>query len=753
MFVLAVVTTQVHCSAPDEVAGRADQSEPAAESTASGPRNLLLVTFDTTRADRLGCSGWHQAGTPHLDQLASQGARFVNAQAVAPITLPSHASVMTGLYPRRHGARTNGLYSLADEHRTLAEILRDNGYQTGAVIGAFVLDARFGLAQGFATYDDELSGRQGDPLLFAERSAAEVTDRARRMLPKLAGGPFFLWVHYFDPHSAYSPPAPFAERFESDPYQGEIAYADHELGRLLDGLARSGVEARTVVSVIGDHGEALHEHGEPTHGFLLHDETLRVPWLLKSPGQVQPGLEVARLVSQVDVLPTILRLLDIEPPAEIDGVDALPPASAASRTVFAETYHGLAENGWAPLFAALTESFKLIEGPQPELYDVVADPAEIHNRLEPGSEAALRLRRQLQRHFGAELEQQQLPVPNRSVSAAELENLEALGYRLADPPQPTGDRPDPKRMLSLMAKVDQAVFSRSPQERDQAVIEELEAVVLAHPRFVPAHRYLGLLKMQHGDPAGAEAALETALALHPDSADLRLALARSRARQGRLGEAVTDLTTSTARFPDHAESHLALSRYLHQNGDLEAAEHHIRRAFDLQPDLEGCADTLQRILRANGHGDALFAVLHAALERKPASTEIRRAIAMVLMASKRVDAAEKVLRDGLALAPNNTAAAANLAELLVSRANATRSSADEALLLLQRAGATTSRDAGVLLILSQVYGAQGRVDDAISTCEQAVDLAERTAQHFTARRSREYLNRLYQARQQMAGPS
>ncbi|MBZ0270102.1 sulfatase, partial [bacterium] len=277
--------------------------------------NVLLVTIDTLRSDRLGFEGWTAADTPVLDRLAAGGVVFRTALATAPVTLPSHASILTGLYPPRHGALDNGIYSLPEGVPTLATILKDAGYATSASIGAYVLHRQYGLARGFDVYDDRFRHPSADAA--RERRGAHVVDRAIRWLRERDhDAPFFLWAHLYDPHAPYSPPAEYAGF--ADPYDGEIAYVDACIGALLDALREEGSLARTLVVVTADHGEAFGDGGERTHGLLLRESTLRVPWILRAKGALPGGREIADVVSGADVAPTVLALLGLPVPAGLD---------------------------------------------------------------------------------------------------------------------------------------------------------------------------------------------------------------------------------------------------------------------------------------------------------------------------------------------------------------------------------------------------------------------------------------------------
>src|SRR5712692_7602395 len=298
------------------------RGERAAGTPATRP-NVLLVTIDTLRADHLGCYGHGGAATPTIDALAARGVRFVTAIAHVPLTGPSHASILTGRTPLGHGFRDNGGYVIPAEAKTAAEDFRQAGYRTAAFVSGFPLDRRFGFDRGFDAYDDHLpKGNDPRRTPYVERLADATTDAALRWLgsPVPAGAPasFFLWVHYYDPHAPYEPPAALADRFRAAPYDGEIAFVDAQLARLLRGLEEKGALARTVVLVTADHGEALGEHGEDTHGLFVYDATLRVPWIMAGPGL--PSGRVAGVVARgIDVLPTLLDYAGLPMPAEIEG--------------------------------------------------------------------------------------------------------------------------------------------------------------------------------------------------------------------------------------------------------------------------------------------------------------------------------------------------------------------------------------------------------------------------------------------------
>lgn len=376
------------------------------------PWNVLLVTFDTTRADRIGCYGNARIETPTLDRLAAEGVRFARAMSAVPITAPSHSTILTGRYPIAHGVRDNGLFVLGDEQLTLAEILRGQGYATAAAVGAFPVTARFGLNQGFTFFDDHLTGIfedylgkraiPKDRLFFDERRAAQVNEAVLPWLDEHAGGPFFVWVHYFDPHQPFEPAPPYDQLYADDLYDGEIAYADSRLGFLLEHLESLGVLERTLVVMTADHGEGRGEHNEETHAVLAYNSTLHVPLILRPPAGAAPaGTVVEQRVGTVDVVPTVLDLLGVRPPETLQGRSLVPfwqdGAPPAAEPRYAENLSPRMTHSWGELRVLFDGRLKYIHGPRPELYDLEADPGERHDLSAERPAEARRMRETLRR--------------------------------------------------------------------------------------------------------------------------------------------------------------------------------------------------------------------------------------------------------------------------------------------------------------------------------------------------------------------
>jgi choline-sulfatase len=339
--------------------------------------------MDTVRPDHLGCYGYSGIDTPNVDSVARRGALFEAAVTHTPLTAPSHASMFTGLYPMQHKVRDTGGFVLDASHPTLATILQQQGWDTAAFIGSSVLKRGFGFGQGFDVYDDEMPKASSRKLAgeYAERRAGKVVDRAVRWLESRSGKPFLLWVHLFDPHSPYDPPAPYREKYRGRPYDGEIAYADSELGRLFSAVDKVSPSEQTLIAVLSDHGESLSDHGEYNHGVFLYDSTLRIAFLLAGPG-VPAGVRVKQQARAIDLLPTVLSLMNLKPPSGLPGASLTPAFSGkdvGAEYSYAETLYPKINMGWSELRGIRTSQWKYVRAPRPELYNLVKDPGEKKN--------------------------------------------------------------------------------------------------------------------------------------------------------------------------------------------------------------------------------------------------------------------------------------------------------------------------------------------------------------------------------------
>jgi len=504
--------------------------------------NLVLITVDTLRADRLGCHGYEKAETPRIDGLAGRGAFFAHAVTPAPSTLPSHCTMMTGLDPPNHSVRSNGYFALPEKVETLAEILKHKGYATASITGTFVLNDRYGLNQGFDLYDDIEPDR---PLEERNRPAAFITDTAIDWIRKTRQSdtrlPLFLWAHYFDPHMPYDPPAAYASRFAESLYDGEIAYTDEHVGRLLDFLESEGLTSRTLIVLTSDHGEGLGEHGEDTHSRLIYDSTMRVPLIFSSPQFHGHACRVDDItVGLIDIMPTVLSLLGIQAKGSgrpdnvvrrFDGLDLVTADVPKDRSIYIETLAGLMYSGWAPLHGVRRLNAKYIDAPTAEYYRLDRDPGELVNLLDrdpaivlaEATEAAAQLNERLAGFPSLE----ETRALTRTVSSIERNRLAALGY-VGDSHQ-ADDHPDwaidPKDMVPILNEV----YRRQPEE----LLGEAWEVVRSAGR-VPA------------DYRRAEIFAKTACEKKPDDSAAAITLGAAHYRAGNHAASIKALSTIRA---------------------------------------------------------------------------------------------------------------------------------------------------------------------------------------------------------------
>lgn len=549
--------------------------------------NVLVVTIDTLRADRLGCYGFGLAQTPAIDRLAAEGVRCTEATTASPITLPAHSSIMTGLYPPAHGVRDNGNYALPAEAVTLAERLHDEGYGTGAFVSAAVLARRYGVDQGFDVYDDEL-WVEDEPELFMirERPAARTVDRAIAWLDgRDRRAPFFAWVHLFDPHQPYASVAPELATMAPTAYDAEIAATDRAVGRLLDRLRADGTLDHTLVVLTADHGESLGEHGEPTHGIFIYDATIRVPLIWRLPGVLPASTTYPGAVRHIDLMPTVLAVLGLDVGTSMQGTSLLEPlqgrATPPDLSQYAEAR--LAEEGFgmAPLFGVRQTGRKWIQAPRPELYDLRADPRELTNLLPDDAPAAQPLERTLEDVI-ADSGRRALNAPTRTMDRETEEMLRALGY-LA-PPEQRAEMAgmDPKDGMPIYAKLQEArqLAQLAQWERAEALLGE---VLAAAPNNVTARNVLALSAVRRGDYAAAERIYQASLGRDARQHRVLGALGALALRRNDLDLATTRFQEALVLAPTYVEAMSNLGFIAASRDDDAGAEAWYRKAIALDP--------------------------------------------------------------------------------------------------------------------------------------------------------------------------
>lgn len=535
--------------------------------------DVVLVSIDTLRADAVSWSGSGRAATPALDRVAEAGRVFDEARAHAVVTLPSHASMLTGRLPYDHGIRDNAGFVLGTGTPTLATILAGAGYACGAFVSAFPLDRRFGLARGFSVYDDEVEGHGTRRLLFAERPGRETVSRALAWWEGNADRPRFLFVHLFTPHYPYEPGEPFLSRHRDDPYFGEAEQADAELAPLLERVLGTDRPRDVVVVVTSDHGEGLGEHGERTHGLLAHDATLKIPLAIAAPGRLAPGRD-GRPARHVDLLPTILDLAGVPAPAGLPG-RSLAGDDAGAAPLYFEALTGFYTRGTAPLHGWMEGAQKAVDVPIPELYDLAADPREERNLAAERAEAHAAL--------VGKIPERAREIGGRGEPDAEtVARLKSLGYLASSAAAPPtfGPESDPKRRVALEGEVDDALELARAGKVDDA-IAALERILSANPRIGYLYNHVAVLHAERGREAEGLGALARAVALGVASPAMRGNLAVGLAQTGRGSEARA-LVEPLSESPD-PQVQVAIGTVAAILGDGAEARRRFTRALEIDP--------------------------------------------------------------------------------------------------------------------------------------------------------------------------
>lgn len=602
--------------------------------------NVVLITLDTTRADHLGCYGHPDDPTPNIDRLAADGTRFAQCTSAAPSTLPSHATILTAAYPYVHGVRHNVGYRLTEANATLAEALKPAGYRTAAYVGAFVVNRDTGLDQGFDTYDDP--GRRH------ERPADEVCDGAIDWIRRQANEKFFLWAHFFDPHYPYDPPEPFRSSCP-DPYQGEIVFADQQVGRLLEELHRLGLEEKTLVVLTADHGEGLGQHAEQTHLYFVYDTTMSVPLIFCCPGQIPRGSVVPTQVRNVDIAPTVLAFLGL--PTESALPDAqgtslvmrmLGEADQSDLAAYGETLAGRIVLGTSALRCLRTGGWKYIHAPRPELYDIRQDPGETNNLVAREAQRAAAMRERLREIIAASPEPAAADDASVRLDQATLDRLQGLGYA-------GGSSAAPFSALNEVDRFDPV----GEDPKDHAT------------DFAAVGRAMDLL--QNGRYADAEAIYRRLLSAFPDTAELGMQLARSVFLQNRFEEAIALHRNLLKSHPDSARVHYGLGKLLDRIGRRPEAIGHFAAAVRFDPDYPEAHYDLGVALSREGRSVEALDCFREAIRARPTYVDARINLGAGLAAAGKLDEAIEQYGQALRLAPDDALIHHNLGNALLRK--------------------------------------------------------------------------------------
>jgi choline-sulfatase len=582
-------------------------------SAADSP-NVILITIDTLRADYLSCNGSTKVQTPNIDRLAKNGLNFRRTTTPVPITLPAHSSILTSLYPHQHGVRDNGAYALASNQLTLAEILKRHGYSTAAFVGSFVLDHRFGLAQGFDFYEDQITN---DPAqlenIDAERKGDEVVAAFTKWLEGYKrNNPIFVWIHLYDPHAPYEPPEPYRTKYKQNLYAGEVAYADAMVGKILRLFEARAPATNSIIALVGDHGEGLGDHNELTHSVLIYNSTLSVPMMIYAPGRIKPGDSVDSLSRTIDLAPTMLDYLGIKDKlgegiswkSVVDQGASPPKLYAYSESLYAER-----NLGWSSLRGIEDEQYHYIEAPEPELYDLQKDPGELNN---------------LVRSFPAVMRSLQGKLPaktNPKTSAQPVdeetkEKLESLGYVSGSTASSQSRKIDPKSKMPVVHKILAAInvfvkgdYASAAQQFQNILQEERETPLV--------YDYLGLCYMRAERYAEARKVFEDALQHGLDSSSFRLNLGIIYMKAKEFGRAQSELEKAVVMDPLNLSAHFYLGDLLRISGKTVQAIEQYKKVLEMNPNYIYAVNGLGMSYAAQGDDEKALEYFSEAVKMQP----------------------------------------------------------------------------------------------------------------------------------------
>jgi arylsulfatase A-like enzyme/Tfp pilus assembly protein PilF len=618
-------------------------------------RYVILISIDTCRADYLSCYGYPRPTTPNIDAIARQAFRFEQTISPVPLTLPAHSSMLTGTIPPYHGVRDNLTYKFRDRNTTIAEILKENDYRTGAIISAFVLDARFGINQGFETYNDDfIEARQNGAHL--ERKAQETSEFACRWLQENRDEKFFLFLHYFDPHDAYVPPEPFASKFADNLYAGEIAYTDYCIGRVIKKLKELGLYDSAFIIIVGDHGESLGEHAEETHGYFIYQSTVKVPLIFKLPGGSEPSI-VSEPVAVIDIVPTILSILRIPVPTEVQGRDlsalftkkqrGKKPSSIYCESVEATKY------GCNPLFGLVQGQWKYIETTRPELYDLSRDPDETKNLAETEQERTQLLRGQL-KHIQSEQSYRVEEDNKKILDETSLQRLASLGYigagKVSEEFEFDPSKDDAKDLIgfyNLYLKL-HSIFKDQKYDEAEELCREL---LRQRPGFSSAYSYLGEIAVERGDTVKAVDYFRQALGLDNERSDVHQKLGEALTSLGNLDEAMKHLQEAVRLRPEEPKSLISLGILLARQEKFDQATGLFKKVIEIDPDIADAYSNLGNVFILQGRMDEGAEYWSKSLRLKPDQTEVLENLGKILYQKGRTDDAIRYWKQSLQVDP------------------------------------------------------------------------------------------------------
>ncbi|MCX7974475.1 MAG: sulfatase-like hydrolase/transferase [Candidatus Aminicenantes bacterium] len=670
--------------------------------------NFIIITVDTLRADRLHCYGFEAIDTPTIDNLAKRGVKFDHCIAQTPLTLPSHTTILTGTLPLFHGVRDNGGFIVPPQLVTLAEIFNEAGYDTAAFIGAYVLDSRWGLDQGFDYYFDQfdLSKFEKISLSMVQRPANEVIDHTLKWLEAKKDFPFFLWIHLYDPHTPYEPPEFWAQKYSGHPYLGEIAFTDHEINRLWVFLENNHLLEQTVIIFTSDHGESLGEHKESTHGFFLYEGAIHVPLIFVTPFSQFRGLSIKQTVSLTDIMPTILEMAGLKSPPSIQGKSLLPyfhnPKRKRRELVYSETFYPRLHFGWSELRSLQDGHWKLILAPEPELYDLRSDPKEKNNLAYQEKKKLAQLQKEAEQYI-RRYSQNAFELKLSQIDEETRERLAALGYisSFIDLKATAGKKlANPKDKIDVFNDLSRAREIGMEGDAEEA-IRIIKTIIDKDPEISEAHFTLGNIYFRIGQFESALNHFRQALVLKPDDVFAAINIANCYLRLGKaeeaekflldfinkgfpdsqiyflLGnikfyqhkynEALSYYQECLALNPDSASAYNAIGAVYFQLQAIEKAEQNFLQALKLNPELTNANYNLAQVYEAKGMMTKAIEAYLEELKHSPRHFKAAFNLARLYRLQHRDDDEEKLLRLCLEIEPDFPLTYFYLARLYLKR--------------------------------------------------------------------------------------
>ena len=688
--------------------------------------NVLLITLDTTRADHIGAYGYAAAQTPSLDALARDGVLFEHCITATAYTLPSHSSIMTGLYPASHGVRINGDAALADTNTTLAERLSAKGYRTGAFVGAFVLDGRWGLSQGFQHYDDyfKLGADQRLDLAKVQRPANQVVDATLKWLDEPSTKPFFAWVHMYDAHTPYDPPEPFRSRFSGPTalYDGEISFADSQVGRLLAWLDQKRLKDNTIVVIVADHGEGLGNHGEDEHGYYIYDYAVHVPLIVRIPGAA--NLRVPAQVRTIDIAPTILEVVTGEAPKDVQGASLIPLVNGQKenqRYAYSESMATKLQYGWAALYGLRTNEYKFIEAPRSELYDLKQDPSEFLNRLDSDRRIALQLRGEMAR-VRQDSDRRAPKVQEANIDQETMRKLSSLGYLGGGSSTTTmddKDLADPKDKMHLFDSVGYAAHLIADNDFKKAA-QVLEIVLKSDPQIPQAQMLLVSAYRKTGQSDKAKEMLDSYLKRDPGNVRALIAMAEVLEDEGRAGDVLAICKRALAVDNKNARAYEVMADVYMTRDDHQDAVPLLRKVVEIQPKLTRSRNNLAAALVGVGQLDEAERLLEDITHQYPKFPLAHYHLALLRERQGRLAEARAEYEAEVANHPKTYAARFNLGNLLLRMGD--DAGAEQQMRVLIKDDPASARP--YLLLARVLLGRPGRLSEVESLAHAGLERAK-----------------------------